>query len=253
MATALLYESSPPERLNDARNYFHKLMESWNNRLCLKGQANVEHYRSGSMALICECDSSTIQLLIQSHPSRSVHEVRGIFHDHVAFLVLKADTDKPHKLESWNEELVFVRNVQLVYGPEGVIPSLVRFYRIEKKLLNSGSNLLLLQSLSKFVFNVLPRVENWEPCPPGWPPTAFQNGRVVEKIQSTSQIVQGVSNDDRCDVQAESGSVNVKSQVVGAAMPIRFDFDGVKIRRDKFLKQGIDVADVFFGPFNLQT
>ena len=133
------------ERLNRARDFFGDPMQRWHDGLTLKNSSKMEAYANGRIALVIQCRLPTVNVAIEPDFARVIGKDSGMFNDD-AFIILKADTRKPHYLESWNQELVFINDIQIVQGPEERIPSLVGFYRIQNKIMDCLSDSLLFQS-----------------------------------------------------------------------------------------------------------
>ena len=102
-------------------------------RLTLEGKdAYIENYRRGSMALILNCNLPVVEFP-ESNRTRFIHEDRLDGNNRSVFLILKANTVENHRLQSWDEKLMFVHDVQIVKSPEQWIPSRVGIYVSKKE------------------------------------------------------------------------------------------------------------------------
>jgi hypothetical protein len=243
------------ESINRARHAFRNFVERLNDRLTLVGNSYVEQYRNGRMALILRCELS--------FPTKFDVEARFLSKDRllvdkrIAFIVLKAKLGKPHHIEYWDQQLMFVEDVQIVQGPKGAIPSLVGLYDIQQEIddqRDSGisGETLLFQSAIDLTYKFLPLIANWKPCPViGLSGCDGFKSLVVQNIQGAFEIMQDIADDESAARHVESGLVNLKSNTV--APFVFLDADGVKIRFGESLKQLIQVTDVLHGPFNLTS
>jgi hypothetical protein len=235
------------ERLDRARDFFGDPVKRWNDRLVLEGHSYIEEYVRGRLALVLHCNIPVV-LFPKPNPAGFVHDVR-VNENKIVRVILKANTLKPHKLHHWNEKLMLVPDVHIVNSPEGVIPSLVGFYRIQDKVMNGLGDLLLFQSAIKGTYQFLPRIADWEPCPFVGSAIAPQNNLVVHEIQGAAEIVQNVPNDKRGIIGGEGRYVNPK--VICSSLDIFVNTERVEVRARENAQQGIQVSDVFYGPFNL--
>lgn len=243
------------ECINRARHAFRNFVERLNDRLIFVGNSYVEYYRDGRMALILRCEISL--------PAEFDMEARFLCKDRlvvgkrVAFIVLKADVSKPHHIEYWDKQLVLIKDVQFVQGPQGTIPSRVGFYDIQNKVDDHGNmripgETLLFQSAINGTYELFPLVADWKPCSVvGATGSSGLKNLVIENIQRTFEIVQRVSDDKRASDHIEPRLVDLKSDAI---MPFVFlDADGVKVGLSEGLKKFIEVVDVLHGPFNLTS
>ncbi|MGC2610794.1 MAG: hypothetical protein WA320_12015 [Candidatus Sulfotelmatobacter sp.] len=243
------------ESINRARHAFRNFVERLNDRLTLVGNSYVEYYRKGRMALILRCELSFPTKF--DVKARFLSEDRPFVDKRIAFIVLKAKVGKPHHIEYWEQQLMFVEDVQIVQGPNGAIPSLVGLYDIQEEIDNQrdsgiSGETLLFQSAINSTYQLLPLVANWKPCPMvGFSGRDGFKSLVVENIQGAFEIVQGIADDESTARHIESRFVDLKSNAV--APSVFLDADGVKIRLGESLQQLIQVTDVLHGPFNLTS
>ena len=178
--SALLKIKNDLELLNRARDYFGDIIERFTDWLTIEWRSYVEEYICDRLSLVLHCNI-LINQLPESKASCFIHDVRAN-KNHILFVIFKANTVKPHRLEYWNEKLVFVPDVKVISGPEWIIPSLVGFYCIQYKIMDVHSDLLLFQSAVKDSHKFFPCIANWEPCPFAWSSAAIDNRGVVQQI-----------------------------------------------------------------------
>jgi hypothetical protein len=173
--------------------------------------------------------------------------------ENVSVFVLKADISERHYLENWNEQLMLVRDVHIVQGPQGPIPNLVGSDDIDDEVpqRNGGpviGKFLLFQSAIYGTYKFLPLIANWKMSMEVGLPCKFLENSVVEEIERTSQVVQGVSDDKG---SRSGGKVSEECDTDTIPSLLLLHANGVEIRRGKLGQELIQVSDVLHGPFNL--
>jgi hypothetical protein len=239
----------PLKGINRARDSFRELRERWDNRLVLKRGAYAEDYCRGRIALLVYCkvsfppDPEPVGILRVVRPHR----------ENISVLILKADVRELHYLEHWDEQLMLVRDVHIVQGPQGAVPSRVGFYDIDHEVSQCDSapivgKFLLFQSAIYGTYKFVPLIADWKMSMEISLPSKFIEDSVVQQIKRTSEVVQGVS-DDKSGVGSREVSEECNADTSSALLLL--DANGVKVRRGKFGQQLIQVIDVLHGPFNL--
>lgn len=246
------------ERFHRASDFFGDPVKRWNDRLSLERHLQVENYCRGRMAFLLDCEflppriRERANFPVQSKTAGGFRYPESVSEVQRAILVLKVNTVESHKLQKWDKQLVFVPDIQPVQGPQGKIPSLVGLYRIDDKVPHRESDLLLFQSALHGIHKFFPGTEYWESCPISWLPVALQHDLVPEKIQSASEIVQSVPDNESKHTGREGKLIKLDSHVNKFPVVIAVDVDGVEIIRSGPLNQGgFNIRDVFFGPLNL--
>ena len=236
------------ERLEHAADHFSQIMNFWNDRLTFKGSSYWEQYHDGRMALVLDCVVSTCQIKRHGAIRLAVDNGDGIANYLNAFIILKADCVKGHKLQCWDDELMFVHDVQFVEGPEGIIPSRIGLYRIFDKVRDDRSSLLFQSTIHNF-FKFLGTTDDWELCMAGEFARNGQNCLSKEDVEGTSQIVNCIPKNLRRQVLRELGLIDVNPQAM--APKVILHPEAVEIRLPKILDKFIQIRDVLVGPFNL--
>lgn len=240
------------ESVNRARDAFRDFVERCDDGLVLKGRSYIEYYRKGRMALVLHCK---IALPVELPVERRLGNV-VLVGDKDFFIVLKADVGKPHHIEQWDQQLMLVRDVHIVQGPEGIIPTLVGFYDIHDKGANLHSariigDTLLFQSAVYGGYKFLSALSDWKSRAVINSTSGAVKRAVVKNIDRASEIVQNVANNQGGFGHGEPAFVDVDEQVI---TPFVFlDADGVKVRRGESIQKFIKVMDVLHGPFNLTS
>jgi hypothetical protein len=242
------------EGIDRARHAFRHFVEGLDDRLILVGNPYIEYYRQGRMALILHCE---ITLPSKFEVVTRFIRKNGLADKRVVFVVLKANSGKPHHIEYWDKQLMFVEDVQIVQGPEGMIRSLVGLYDIQENIHNQGysrisGEALLFQSAINGSYQLFPLVADWKPCPMiGFPRSGGLESLVVQNIKSAFEIMQGISDDQSTVRHVESRFVNVEENAVVPS--VFLDTSGVKVGLGERIEKFVKIVDVLHGPFNLTS
>jgi len=239
------------ECLNRARDFFGDTCQRHRDRLVLEQGIWTEHYRQGRMALVLDCDFPTISVF-QSDAARFVHGVASPPNSS-SFIVLKADVHNCHKLQSWDEKLMLVTDIHLVQGPDGVIPSLVGFYRIHNEGPKFGSYLPLFQStIEPMVYKSFPSITDWECIPARRNTTTFQCDLVEHEIKGASKVMQGISSGESDLISRKQILSNIDTKEILAALSVVINPRSVTVGvSPECQSKLVNVRDVLAGPLNL--
>src|ERR1039458_3173668 len=146
------FEESALDSVNDAADQFRQLDERWSNRLALHGQSLVKQYQRNRLTLLCDLDISRTLKHCNGAVSR---DNQGRIDHFVASVVLSAKVNNGCDLHDWKHKPVFVEDVEIVEAPEGIIPSVVRFYDIHDEV-NDFLGGLLYQSAIDGSYKTIP-------------------------------------------------------------------------------------------------
>ena len=234
------------ERLNRARDFFGNPVQRGQDRLTFKGKSHIEEYRGGRMALVLHLKISPGALRQKMRPG-SVSVQNSFDMPLICVLVLKADTRDVHTLQEWNKELMFVPNIQVLQGPERIIPSLVGFYVAHEEILHYDLDLLLFEHVLEGGFQFISGLANRESCIPAGRSATFSDDIVPENVQGASQIMKSVPN-HHCGILGWRCERIIEEQMQrNLSIEILIDAQEIKItRRDPF----IEIVNVLRGPLN---
>lgn len=247
--TGALDEPGNLKRLNRARDFFGDPMERLNHRLALQQRPKSESYADGSLALVIHLrtipeDSVQPSLIWNFRNERVVRK-----DDIIVFL--KSNIVSKHKLEDLNRKLVLIPDVHLVQGPKGWIPTLKGTYIVQNEVSNWSSDLLLFErAIEKGSFELLPRFEEWKPCPPRRSTARFQNCLIPQQIDGATQVVHSVPYDNGAIDGDDFGIKQRSDNKYVRAVFIGLDGDGVEICLHDCVKNRVQLINVFYGPFN---
>jgi len=239
------------EGFERARDFFGDTSKRHRDRLILEKSIWSEEYSRGRMALILDCDFPTIGIS-QPDSARFLHSVATVT-DRPTFIVLKADVYNCHKLQSWDEKLMLVTNVHLVQGPEGVIPSLVGFYRIHNEGPKFGSNLLLFQgAIAPTVYKSFACIADWEISPMCNPPSASPDDLTEHEIESASEVMQGIASRKSDFIGRKQIVSKVNAKEILASLHVVINSRSVTVGMSPECQaKFVNIRDVFVGPLNL--
>jgi hypothetical protein len=236
------------ELLNDVANKLNEINKRWQNKLTLCGQSLVEKYREGRLTLVCDLEiSSSVAGDIGSMDSPSLNK-HGESGKLIASIVLQTNSLQHSNVYHWKQEPVFIEDVQFVQSPEGVIPSLVRFYDIHDEVSDCFGG-LCYQSAFDGSFKFIPGFAEWK-SRMGVVPSEFEKNNIVNgKVESTFQIVKGISDDG--NHVTWKGLSHLELQKALSRIRVFLDAKAVVVTCGEADKSGLKVVDVLLGPFNL--
>jgi hypothetical protein len=232
------------DSIHDAADQFRELNERWNNRFTLQGQSLVEKYREGRMSVVCDFEFSRT-----AKWSRGAISCNGDIADNpVVSLVFCAKTEDRSYLYDWKQKPVFVEDVDIMQGPQGVIPSSVRFYDIHDEVKDVFGG-LLYQSAIDASYKFIPRFKEWKYSVIVVPSKSSKVDFVNSKVQSALEVVRGISN-DKSNVSWQGFSY-IELDAIVSGLKILIGAKRVKITSSKSQDFRVKIIDVLLGPFNL--
>ena len=245
MSSLALCEEHGFDTLHHLANHFREANERWNNGFTLQGQSLVEQYLWNGVTIVCD-------LKFSLHPKGSDGAVscddKGHIVPLVASIILRAKTSNGRNLHDWEQRPVFVEDVEIVKGPKGVIPSLIRFYDIHDEISDLFGG-LLYQSAIDNCYKVIPGFSHWK------------FGKVVvmsqpsvydfvnRNIQRAFEVVRRISNDESNVSWKRVSHFDLKGLL--SNISIFIDADTVKVTCTEDQNARVKVSDVLLGPFNL--
>ena len=241
------------EHFDRAHDFFGDPTKRWDDRLRLEGNSKVKEYLRGRMALVLDCEIHSFSTFDIYGTGRIQNEKRGsaFLSEGSVLLILKANPAYPHKLQHWNQKLVFIPDVQIVQSPDGMIPSLVGLHYVCNEIMNMDADLLLFESTVQGAYKVVPRVTNRKSREFIGFPTALKDGSVVDEIQCAPEIVKNVADNYCAVIERENGS-QLKAENICKSITVCLNDERVTVRVDVADQERINVRDVLLGPFNLE-
>jgi len=231
-----------PELVDDFPHSGRKAGESWPNRFSPHDRrSNVEKYVHLGMAFAFKFVPRATRVSESLVASNDNHRLVNL-----SPFVLYIKSDK-HAVEDWENELVLVKDVQLVEGPQGVIPSRIGLHIIDNKAVQS-SMVPYFRSTIQGVYKPFPSLSNREARLGRYGNIEMSEDFCPSQIEGGSEIVQGVSEHDRQINRQESIRRILQEQLSGVT--IRVSEWSVEII-NKRINTGLKVSDVLLGPFDL--
>ncbi|HEY2966986.1 MAG TPA: hypothetical protein VGK75_01355 [Casimicrobiaceae bacterium] len=233
------------EQIDGFANKFRELMERWENRLVIGRQSLAKQYTEGRFTVILEFKRRIPWGNATSHNSLTFSESAAngsaryspIFFPSGVFEI-GACTSKPHH---WDQELVFISNVQTVKGPDGVIPSWMGLYNIQQNRGNFRE--LIYYSMLNGLCKFLPAIHS------GKVETPVLDSFAEHEIQSRSQVVNCISSDKRDFIW--NGLQKSDCETMLSSFGVFLFGENIEVRLEEFVKTRLELADVLVGPINL--
>ena len=219
-------------------------MERWDNRLTLKNLHPSEEYIKRRLSIICDLIISGT--LYRSEFFALVDKKRKITKGTTA-IVFPINPSKRHNVNIRDQEAVLVHDVELVKSPQGVIPSLVWFYRVQDQVENLSTGRLYFSSVHDG-YEFMPGFSNSELSPLIGSITRQADDFTRHEVEGGTQIVNAVSNNER----------HIKGQFLGCleldsicSIRILLDKDTMGVSLKEGIDKRIQLTDVLIGPFDL--
>lgn len=229
--------------LHDAHDELSQLVQRWNAGFSLK-RSLVEQYREHRLSVVQKFKCGR---RFQYAEFSSADDFEGaIIKGHTASP--SVDMSEGYNRHHWYQQQMFVSDVQIVQGAEGIIPSLVRLDLVE----DCGDDILarnLYLSTIDGRFHFLSRLANGKLDVVGRA-TCTADDFAGHEIEGGSKVVQCIANDQGqafgqwCD--------NAELQRVLTGSRIFLDAESVKVSLNEGVQFGIQLVDVLIGPFDLQ-
>lgn len=237
--------SLPLEQPHDSLCFPCKALKGRNNVEILKRHSLAESYLKSDLSVILDLAvqgySSSVGIGRDQHDFVSVNRPAFVLHFHAL------DTrDREH----WNQEFVFILNVECVKGEKIAVPSLVTFHSIEHES-DDGRGGWYFSAFRERVFKFLtipPRVDGEMSMLRRGLRTERVNGSDPDDIKCASEIVDCIANH-----QGDIGTqFPVRQSVIEELFP-RLGIDvhsgAVSVRRG--VESRLDICDVLIGPLDL--
>lgn len=231
--------------LYDARDELRELMQRWDNRLTLETLNIAEQYVKGRLSVILDLDfaghvKTCAQFMVLSDLERkdSLHVPFGLDSERTQ------RSDGEHRYE----QPMFIGNVQIVKGAQGVIPSLVRLYDIKKESDHIGAETLYCSTVNGG-FKFLPCLPKWELGFRRRSATSPNNKLISDMIERGVQVVNSIAN-DQGDLIGNFPS-QAKCRDAISCMSVFLDTKMIKVSLHKSVEHIVQLTDVLIGPFDL--
>jgi hypothetical protein len=230
---------NPTDRIGQA-------MKAWNDRLTVQGRPLVEQYKQGWLTLVCDLAISKSRQGPFSDPLSS-DDPRA---DDVllASLIFQANVSHNVHAHHREQEPVFVDNVHIVQGPEGIIPSLVRLYGLHNEVTDLFGG-LLYQSAVDGNFKCVSGFSEWKPSVIVVTTEPPKDNFVNSTIESGLEIMKRVSDDEGKVAANKLRYFDFKE--ILSCLRITVDAEYVNAACGEATDRTVEVVNVLLGPLNL--
>jgi hypothetical protein len=160
-----LPETDRLEAPNDSKNKLRHLFKRWDNRLTLQGKSLSEQYIGGRLSLVVDVDFIALgQCSTPTDRDIGVAELNRhcALDNEGARFVFYMNARQRCNMEHWNEQFVFVKNIEVVKGADRGIPSFVRLYDIKYVLPEFAGEAFMYYSTLTSFYKFLPRAVDLE-------------------------------------------------------------------------------------------
>lgn len=162
-----------------------------------------------------------------------------------ATLIFVANILGNAELKQWNQESVLIQDVKVVEGPDGTIPSLVGLYNIHDEVRDPFGGLLYQPAINGR-YKIIPCVSNGKSRIAVIPFQSSKDHLIDGKIQSSFQIMQGITDYEREVLGHNVNDISLNDIVSG--IRIRIDANSVRATADEFVNPLVNITDVILGP-----
>src|ERR1700690_776364 len=234
------------QRLKESNDAFHAGSESCQSKpygfTAHDGRSYIEKYLNFGMSLALKC---------VPHSVSGCEFPPASFYDHSlveASVFILYVQSKYNAIKNWEDDLVLVEDVQLVQGPQGIIPSRVGLYIVEDDI-SEHTPIPYFFNPVDGIFNRFPRLSNWELGVAGdfYPQPSVKI--TPNQVKSGSKIVNNIPDNGGNILREQRIKWVVEKQLPGIFVNLS---DGAVEVINKRFQCGIKLTDVLFGPFYLE-
>jgi hypothetical protein len=143
---------------------------------------------------------------------------------------------------------VLIKDVEIVQGPEDVIPSLIRFYGIHNETSDRAGG-FLYQSSIDCTYKFISGFSDWKSSVGIVPSKAHKNDFIDGNIKCRFEIVEGVTDYQR-EIIWQGFSFRELENII-SGLGVFLDAETVKVTCGEIQNATVKVSDVMLGPFNL--
>jgi hypothetical protein len=222
------------ELVDHAVHNINDLMEKWDQRLTLQNLRLRSRFLSGDIDFIIRCMAKeSVEVWVCSLSPE---------------VALESDSFKQNVLPDRDNGLVFIDIANLVQSPECIIPTLVRFERINKPH-RVGAHSLYFSAFGFFV--CLGVGCDWESrMLRGSAPVGFDK-LPCEVIQGTPKIVHDVPGDGK-QLKGTNGVSSCIGQASGKGkFSVTVTDDNCVVSVSEGFRDSVKLLEILFGPFDL--
>ena len=231
--------------LHDARYELRQLMQRWDDSLTLENLSFVEDYIEGRLSLLCDLEIGVsryrINLSALSYSKANALKT-------IAPVVFCTHPNKSGDRGDGDQQPMFVHDVEIVKCAQGVIPSLVRFYRIDDKV-DDGTGRSLYFSIIDGFYKFIARIPKIESCFSVGGVSSQGDDLTSHQVQSSMQVMDRISNNQGNLAGHLLGCFKLKD--IHSILRVSLDVKTIEVRLEKCQENALKLIDVLVGPFDL--
>ena len=234
------------EGFDNAVNQLRQLSERWDNRLSLKGLVFSEAYSKGALKYLADFDilwgghSNNYQAVFQRLLNIAVSD------GDVEAISFKDKIGYAHNVCYRNKELMFIRDIEIVETPEGVIPSCVWLHCPNQiqNICAGATYFHFLNSTFKAIFAFGYReIDTLDVA------IVEANEITGEQVEGAPKVVNGIPNE--CRKIARNLFTNASDPSMHVGFRVVLNDDSIRLSVKESADFGLKVNDMAVGPFNL--
>lgn len=229
--------------LHDARDDLRELMQRWDNRLVFEGLSLPEEYAKGRLSIVCYVELGGRGDRVE--PTAFSHKEGQILKP-VVVIVMRAYSAELRDGNNRNEQPMLVYNVQLMEGPQRIIPSLVRLYDVKNQITDVLPRHLYFSTIQR-AYKFLPRISYWKIGVPSTRATGFDDNLASHEIEGCAQIVDSIAN-YQGNIAGQGFRVE-REDILPSS--VRVYLQTVEVCFEEGNEGRVKLLDVAVGPFDL--
>jgi len=232
------------QEFNDCLAFSRESLESRDYFEILKRCSLAKRYLESDLSVILELcpKGNSLAVVVGARKNNVIAVDTAIFV--MEFHALDADC-----CEHWDQEMVFVVDVERMDGTYIRVPSLVRFNTLNQKVEQGGAG-IYLSCLRESAYKVLPIVAYGKFGVGGIEPIGTQDADcfAIGDVKSAMEIVDCVANNER-NIRAQCV---ISQSVVKELFPrIAIDVQAGSVTLRRGLESLVNIRDMLIGPFEL--
>lgn len=232
---------------DDATHHFNELTKRWKNRLTSQGNSRVEQYENGRISVICDLAITPSHFVSSYSPSADNPRLDNVL---IASVVFNSDAMDHVHMHYWEQDPVLVDNVQIVQGPQGIIPSLVRLYDIHDEIADI-SGCLMYQSAIDGRYKFIPRLTERKSSVVVVSVKPSKYDLINQNIQSSLKVMQSIADDQSKVSRVRHHARYLDLKHIVSCIRICLDKERVNCTINQEIAAGVKIQDVLIGPLDL--
>jgi hypothetical protein len=237
------------QEMNDAESRFRKIVKQSGYWDRLNKFGVMENYKNGKLAIILNC----VFHLDENFVRPVFHDGPSIPSEIFAMLILQAQTFDMGNVESWEQEPVLVRDIQIVDATQQMIPiiSSVRLYVGDNPFEECGTKGVYFSPLKR-TFYFCPRITHGEfgfVVENKW--NVFFDGSQVRVFNGSTDVMDGITDDESHVIRSIANvGARVRQHLQGK---LRVTLDGRNVGLWQSGNERLQFQDMLIGPIDFES